>query len=223
MVTRRQEVMAVEALRTGKITVSGDQYPTVEIDFQRDGALTRVLTSTGGAGSTDNRWTKSGISPLDDVRAWSDLVTEKSGATATDVIMDSKAWALFKADPAVQKELDRFRGTATANPLVVGEGGRHVGTIGDLDFYIYAGWYEHPSTGTVTPYLPANTVIITGQQLEGARAYGAIRDEEAGFQAVPYFSKSWVEKDPAVRYLLMQSAPLPVPYRVNASLCATVA
>ena len=57
---------------------------------------------------------------------------------------------------------------------------------------------------------------------EGVRAYGAIRDEDAGFQALPYFAKSWKENDPSVRYLLMQSAPLTVPYRINASFCATV-
>jgi len=32
---RREEVMASEVLRTGKITISGDNYPTVEVDFQR--------------------------------------------------------------------------------------------------------------------------------------------------------------------------------------------
>ena len=87
---------------------------------------------------------------------------------------------------------------------------------------MYAGWYEDPATETLVPYLPDYTVLITSPDLEGARAYGAIRDEEAGFQAVPYFSKSWVEKDPAVRILLLQSAPLPVPYRVNASFSAKV-
>ena len=55
------------------------------------------------------------------------------------------------------------------------------------------------------------------------RAYGAIRDEDAGFQALPYFAKSWAEQDPSVRYLLMQSAPLTVPYRINASCGITVA
>jgi hypothetical protein len=41
--TRREEVMASEALRTGKITVSGDDYPTVVVDFQRDPELTVAL------------------------------------------------------------------------------------------------------------------------------------------------------------------------------------
>ena len=74
----------------------------------------------------------------------------------------------------------------------------------------------------LTPYLPARTVLVLGADVEGTRAYGAIKDEAAGFQAMPYFAKSWVEQDPAVRYLMLQSAPLTVPYRVNASLGATV-
>lgn len=215
MLTRRQEVMAVQALRTGKIIVSGEQYPTAEVDFGRDPLLTQALVG-------DVRWGESGAAPLQDIERWARLITQKSGTAPDSVIMDPAAWKLFMADAMVQKELDRFRGSATASALTVGEGGRHVGRIGNLNFYTYAGWYEDPETGSDTPYLPDYTVIITGQQLEGTRAYGAIRDEEAGFQALPYFSKSWPDQDPAVRYLLMQSAPLPIPYRVNASFCATV-
>ena len=215
MLTNRQEVMAIEALRTGKVVVKGDQYPEVELDFQRHGDLTKKLTSSA-------RWGETGVNPLADIEAWSMLVTQHSGATANTVIMDVKAWQLFSAFEAVQKLLDRFRGADKLNATVTGEGGRYMGSIGTFDIWVYAGWYEHPDTKALTPYLPDHTVIITSPDLEGTRAYGAIRDEEAGFQAVPYFSKSWVEQDPAVRYLLLQSAPLPVPYRVNAAMCATV-
>ena len=58
--------------------------------------------------------------------------------------------------------------------------------------------------------------------IEGVRCYGAIKDEQAGFQANRYFPKSWLENDPAVRWMLLQSAPLVVPYRPNASMCVTV-
>lgn len=216
MLTRRQEVMAAEVLRTGKITVAGDLYPEVVVDFGRHADLTpTALTSTA-------RWGQSAAKPLDNLQDWSLAVTKHSGAAATTVIMDAKTYAVFAADPAVKELLDRFRGQSALNPTVVGEGGRFMGSIGSFDIWVYAGWYEHPTTGALTPYLPDGTVIITSPDLEGVRAYGAIKDEEAGFQAAPFFSKSWVEKDPAVRYLLLQSAPLIVPYRVNASLCATV-
>lgn len=215
MLSRRQEVMAVEALRTGKVTVVGEEYPAVVVDFGRHADLTKALAA--GA-----RWGEAGVDPLEDVNEWSMLVTQHSGAAANTLVMDVKAWQLFSAAPSVQKLLDRFRGNDKLNATVVGEGGRYMGNIGDFDIWVYAGWYEDPVTEALVPYLPDYTVLITSPDLEGARAYGAIRDEEAGFQAVPYFSKSWVEKDPAVRILLLQSAPLPVPYRVNASFSAKV-
>lgn len=215
MLTRRQEVMAIEALRTGKVTVTGDLYPTVEVNFGRDASLTKPLAGAA-------RWGEAGVEPLDDVQTWSLLATEKSGATANTLVMDVEAWKLFSASKKVQTLLDRFRGADQLNPTVTGEGGRYMGSIGDFDIWVYTGWYEDPATGNLVPYLPANTVIVTSPDLEGTRAYGAIKDEAAGLQALPYFAKSWVEQDPAVRYLLLQSAPLTVPYRVNASLCATV-
>ena len=52
--------------------------------------------------------------------------------------------------------------------------------------------------------------------------HGAIKDEAAGLQPLEFFSKSWTVEDPSARILLMQSAPLVVPYRVDASFCATV-
>jgi len=215
MLARRQEVMAVEALRTGKVTVEGDEYPTVVVDFGRHAELTVNLAQ-------GKRWGEAGVDPLADVQAWSLNVTKHSGATANTLVMDVEAWKLFSASESVQKLLDRFRGNDRLNVTVTGEGGRYMGNIGDFDIWVYAGFYEDPKSGQSVPYLPEHTVIITSPDLEGTRAYGAIRDEEAGFQAMPYFSKSWVEKDPAVRYLLLQSAPLPVPYRVNASMSAKV-
>jgi hypothetical protein len=41
--TRREEVMASEALRAGQVTVSGDNYPTQVVNFQRDAALAKQI------------------------------------------------------------------------------------------------------------------------------------------------------------------------------------
>lgn len=215
MLTRRMELMAVEALRTGSITVEGDDYPQSVVNFGRAAGLTKALLTTA-------RWGEAGVSPLANLRDWSLEVAKESGATANVAVMDPKAYALFAADPDVKAELDRFRGNATLNPTVVGEGGRYMGRVGDFDIWVYVGWYEHPTTKVVTAYMPDHTVILTGPDLEGVRCYGAIQDEEAGLQAMAYFAKSWVEKDPSARLLLLQSAPLPVPYRINASMAATV-
>ncbi|EMM8062991.1 TPA: major capsid protein, partial [Morganella morganii subsp. morganii] len=37
-----------------------------------------------------------------------------------------------------------------------------------------------------------------------------------------YAPKSWLQHDPAQRFIMVQSAPLVIPSRVNASLCAVV-
>ncbi len=216
MLTRRQEVMAIETLRTGAITIIGDKYPEASLNFGRDSALT--ITRSGATA-----WGAVGVSPLEDVQTWSMLVTEKSGSAASTLVMDVKAWKLFSASQDVQTLLDRFRGADQLTPTLTGQGARYMGNIGTFDIWVYVGWYTHPDTGANTPYLPANTVLVLGPDLMGTRAYGAIRDEAAGFQPMPYFAKSWLEEDPAVRYLMLQSAPLTVPYRVNASACATVA
>lgn len=215
MLNRRLELMAVEALRRGKITVTGDQYPTVEVDFGRHADLTKALLTTA-------RWGEAGVEPLDDLDAWSLAVSLRSGGVANTVIMDSKAWQLFSASAKVQKLLDRFRGSDKLEATIGGHGAKYMGNTGSFDIWVYTDWYEDPETGAVTQYLPDYTVLMTGPDLEGCRCFGAIQDEEAGFEPMPYFPKSWLEKDPSVRYLLMQSAPLMVPYRVNASFCATV-
>ena len=52
--------------------------------------------------------------------------------------------------------------------------------------------------------------------------YGAIQDLES-LQAEERFPKMWEEKDPSVAMAMTQSAPLPVPARIEASAFATVA
>jgi len=219
--TRREEVMASEALRLGQVTVSGDNYPTVVVNFQRDAALTVTLTGV-------NRWGQAGIKPLDNLEDWASLVQTKSGAAAKTVIMDPAAWRLFRSSDDVKALLTIYRGTNSAfqvDPIVRGQGNekaRFIGTIGDFDIWIYNDVYTD-DLGNTVPMLPTNTVIVGSPvNVEGTRCYGVIQDEKAAYRAQRYFSKSWLEEDPAVRWLLLQSAPLVVPYRPNACFCATV-
>jgi hypothetical protein len=216
MVDRRLEIMAAEALRLAQVTVTGEDYPTVVVDYGRDAELT--LTLTGG-----DRWGESGIKPLDDLQDWSQLVLQKSGAMPMDVVMTVDVWKKFRDDADVKARLDIRRVTDNAMRLdaQAQEGGVYMGTLDGFNIFAYSGWYVDDA-GDEQPILPAGTVLLGGTQIEGVRAFGAIRDEEAGYQALPYYPKSWVEKDPSVRYLLMQSAPLTVPSRPNASLSATV-
>ena len=218
--TRREEVMAAEILRTGKVIVSGDGYPTQTVDFGRDGDLTKVLTGTA-------TWESSGVNPVDNIEDWAIAVQDKSGVVAKTVVMDPAAWKIFRSNEIVQKYLDIRRGTNNSisiDPVLRYEDNkaRHVGSIGDFDIWVYNDTYVDDK-GVTTKLLPEKTVLLGSRDgLEGTRCYGAIHDEKANWTASRYFTKSWIEEDPSVRWLLLQSAPLVVPYRPNASLCVTV-
>jgi hypothetical protein len=215
MIQRRLEVMAAEALRTGALTIVGDNYPTQNVAFGRDSGLT--VTLTGAA-----KWGQTGVKPLDALQDWAQTMLQKSGAMPTDVIMSVDVWKIFRTDADVKAQLALFnRSTTLVQNAQVEEGGVFMGQIDGFNIYVYSGWYINDSN-VETAILPAGTVLMTGSQLQGIQAFGAIRDEAAGFQALPYYPKSWVEDDPSARILLMQSAPLIVPTRVNASFAATV-
>lgn len=216
--TRREEVMASEVLRTGKITVEGDGYPAVTVDFGRDTSFTKVLTG-------DDTWDKTTMNIVDNLEDWAGSVQSKSGVVAKTVVLDPSAWKLFRNNPYVQKYLDYRRGTnSTLNidHIILGnEKARFVGNIGDFEVWVYNDIYIE---GDIEKkILPENTVLLGSRSgVEGVRCYGAIKDEQANFQANRYFPKSWLENDPAVRWMLLQSAPLVVPYRPNATMCVTV-
>lgn len=216
MLERRLEWMASQALLNGSITVAGEDYPSVLVDFGRSAGNT--IVKTGG-----NKWNDAGVNPLDDLQDWSDQMIKLVGVAMTDVTMTVDVWKIFRKNAFVEKRLDRMRGTSSIQQDAPNrEGLIYQGTIDGFNIYTYSGWYVDPTTGVETAYLPAGTVIgAAGDAVEGVRNYGAILDNDS-MQAVPYFVKSWLENDPSMRYLLMQSAPLLTPYRVNATLRATV-
>lgn len=219
--TRREEVMAAEALLLGKVTVTGKNYPTQIVDFKRAPELTQVLTGA-------MRWGEEGVNPIECLEEWAGQVQMLSGAAARTVVMEPMAWKLFKRSPNLQKLLDNRRGSRSnlsLDPVVREQGNdkaRYVGSLGELDIWVYNDVYVDEQ-GKDRRLLPDYTVILASQSMvEGTRCYGVIQDEKANYRADRYFSKSWLQDDPAVRWLLLQSAPLVVPYRPNATFSATV-
>lgn len=221
MFARRKEVMAADVLLNGTATFSGRDYPTTVVDFGRSVNNRKVLTSTA-------RWGEAGVSPCDNVEAWAQQVTDSEGFAVTDVIMTVDAWNLYKVDTKLEKLLDITRRELEIADLATGPrqqpraGAIYRGRVGSYRIWTYSGVYMDPEDSTVKPILPAFTVLVGGRGMDGVQHFGAIRDLKAGIQARQYFVKSWEEEDPSRRLLLMQSAPIFVPYRPNSLLAATV-
>jgi hypothetical protein len=220
MLTRREEVMAAEALQYGRVTIVGDRYPEAVVDFGRDAALQGTLGASV-------EWGDAGVDIEDSIDTWIGDAQTKSGHVVDTIVMDPLAWRLFRADEELREMLEMRRGAEAVNinlyPGVQEQGkARYVGSMGTVDYWVYQDVYldVDPATGLlVEKKMLADYTVIGGSRsgLEGVRAYGRIQDEKANYEAMRYFSKSWLEEDPAVRWMLLQSAPLVFPYRPNAS------
>lgn len=214
MIQRRLELMATEAVRLGSVTVVGDGYPSVTVSFQR--AAGNTITALAGTA----RWGQSAAVPLDNLQDWALVGAQASGAKPNHVIMGTDAWKQFRKDPEVKARLLAINtlNQSMAQDAAAEEGLVYMGTLDGFFIWVYVGWYVDPITNVEGPIWPVGAVSLTSSAVEGVRTFGAIRDEELGFLPMEAAPKSWTEKDPAVRYLLMQSAPLMVPTRPDASV-----
>lgn len=218
MLTRRQEVMASEILRTGKVTIYGEGFDDVIVDFGRDAALT-VASLTGTA-----KWDNAASDPINDIETWAGLIQSNGGGVATQVVMAPDVWQAIRGRDDVQALLDTRRGStsrAETGPLAANRV-RNPGQLGDFNLWIYSDVYqdEDGASGNMMP--SGSVIMVNGADLEGVRFYGMVKDYAANHRAQRTFVKSWVEEDPSRRIILMQTAPLVVPFRPNASLFCDV-
>lgn len=226
VLNRRLEWMGCSALATGTVTIKGDGFPTTVVDFGRDPELTIALSGSDkwpvsiGAGATNTQ-------PSDDIEAWQTLVLQKSGAVPTDLVFTNKSWRAFRLDTSIKDNAITFPALSPfGNQIDAGArvelGAVYKGRWGNFDLWLYNDWFVDEFTNIEMPMLPDGAVIMSGAQLSGTRAFGAILDPAFNYGPMAYAPKSWVKNDPAQRFIMMQSSPIVIPSRVNAALCAMV-
>lgn len=226
MINRRLEWMAANVLLTGTVTITGDGYPSQLVNFGRDSALTVTLSGASAWTATNvgTAVAPGAVSPADNVESWGDLVLQKSGAVVTDVVFTPTAWSIFLRDQSVHNSIWLPRAGRSTIDLgaEITVGGSYKGRWGEYRLWRYNDWYVDSVTDVEHPMLPDPTVLLLSTELQGVRAFGAIMDPEFAYGALAYAPKSWITPDPAQRWLMMQSAPLVIPSRVNASMAVTV-
>lgn len=220
MFQMRLELMAVDALLDGKLVIEGEGYSAVEVDFGRDATLSKTLS--GGA-----RWGESGVSPYANVNTWRRSVLTKSGAKVTDILMGPGALDYYLADDALKDVINTdYAGNTSVVDLAasIGEGAELQGKIGATgpNIWAYSQTYYDAEDAEQNVLGDYGVLMGSRSQTGGTRYFGAIRDPKAGYQAMPYFPKSWIDEDPPVRNLMLQSAPLMVPTRINSTFGGTV-
>lgn len=219
-IRRRENWMAAMAVIYGKVTITGEDYPTRVVDFRRNAGLTRVLVGTA-------RWGEAAADPLADISDLRTLSFQESGSPITRVTMGVGAFDLFYEDEKVQKllktELGAIPRTSDSTLSALGSPGepyefrgilQGANGQGRLEVYTYNEQYEDENDQTQS-IMDTYSVVGTGNNVRGVRCYGAIRDKRAGLQALPLFPKMWDQEDPSLTYTMTQSAPLMVPTNID--------
>lgn len=223
MISRREEWMVAQALVTGTIPVVGEGISQT-IDFS--------FTNKASALAAKSKWSYKATDftgdPIANLKTWKRILA-KSGFTPTHVVMDTDAADAFLAHPAVVK----YFNTPTANfgnfaPRPKDPDGTsfiaHINEIG-LDIFSYEEWYVDPADGVEKPLLPSGTVILASSDSAATgftMAYASIIDVNRGTFNLPRVPKTWMEEKPSVRYLALQSRPLPIPTMVDSWYVANV-
>ncbi|GAV21603.1 major capsid protein [Carboxydothermus pertinax] len=214
IITRREEWMCAQALFTGQIHITGDGVDEV-IDF----GLTNKEVLTGTA-----KWSDPNSDPLADLKRWRQAIIKASGFSPDIVIMASDVLDAFLGHSKIQQLLDlRLVDTGQINPQTLPNGTTYIGRIAELgvNIYTYDEWYLDDD-GNEKPMVPEKTVLMASTSARFDLLYGAYVDVEEGVFDLPRVPRSWVEKDPSVRWVQMISRPLPVPQHIDSLYVATV-
>ncbi len=227
--TRREEWMAAQALNGGIINVVGDGVNDT-IDFQM--AASHKVTLSGAS-----LWTATTSDPVKDLGTWARLCSQDSGIVPNAAVIGTDVANALLAqlrNPNYNGygEISTIKVTlGQINPQLLPNGCTYLGMLQapslNIDLFTYDEWYISDADGLEYPMVPVNKIFLGSTNAQNSKLYGAIQDmdllEELGSAtiAVPRLPKSWVTKDPGVRWLMTQSAPLIALNQPDAFVVAT--
>lgn len=225
MISRREELMCVQSIFTGKIPIIGEGLNEV-IDFG--------FTNTEVISAATKKWSNAGSDPIGDLKRWHKQVQKTGFTNCNACVMADDVATAFVGHEKVQKVLDvRNYNLAVIQPRQLPNGVTYVGTIHELglDIYTYNEWYlddwTNPATPEEKPLVPDGMLALLSTNANYSMYYGAItliNEETKEFTTVEgkYVPDTWVKRKPARRFLQLQSAPLSVPHDVDSWFTAKV-
>lgn len=210
-VFRRIEAMCAEVMLTGQLVVQGDG-----IDFAYDYQMPADNQWTVANTKIPTAWSVSTADILTDIEEAGDLVRQNTGRVANMTILGRNLFKHFRSNEDIRAILDnrnfesgKFRNT------VLPKGIHYVGNIAEMDFFVYVEYYEDDAGNLINVFDP-DKAIVTSTDLRASTEYGAIQDLEFPVDIpAEWFLKTWMQKNPSVQPLLIQSSPLPVHHQME--------
>ncbi len=224
MITRRQEWMAAKAIFEGQIPIIGEGLNEV-IDFGFENQETIVTAS--------KKWSAATADPIADIKRWRKTVQQKGFVNCDVLIMSDNVADAFINNEKVQKLLDtKGYDLAVIAPKELPNGATYIGTLKGLalDIYSYNEWYlddwTNPDAPEEKPLVPDGKLALLSTSAQYSLLFGAVTilDESEQFVTVEgdKVPETWAERNPARRFLQLNSKPLPVPHEIDSWYVATV-
>jgi len=211
-VERRREQMIARGIQDGQIVVTGRGVNTT-IDLRIPSGNKKTLLTTA-------RWGEEGVSPIANLRTWSNELAETGRKRPTIALMDSSAYGHLRADPDFREIFDNRRIiSGNIDPKWLDDDLVYMGDLIDeslnLKIYVHHGFYEVKDANgdvTVTPYIDANRVILANNRATSIIHYAWMKDDRAP-RLAKYFMSTY-EKNTSTHktFLFLKSAPLPIPH-----------
>lgn len=211
LIAFREEWMGAKGLLGGVVLVQGDGI---------DATITFPYLSTHKPTlAAGDKWDQSTAEIIEQFREWGRLIAKDSDLAATDAFLGSNAVDLFLRNSKVQAYfdlrnvdigmIDMRRQNAAGTEKKI-----KIGTVEGVDIYEIR---EYDPDGN--ELMGANAMLLGSNQAQNVRHYGLIEDFDEQDRPVSartdWFSKSWVEKEPPVRWTKLVSSPLPMPHDID--------
>jgi hypothetical protein len=181
-IRRAVELQASQVVQTGKLTLTDQNGATrYSLDYlPKSTHFATVGTVWAADGSTGD--------PVSDIGSMGDVIRRDGKRNPKTLIFGSVAWNRFLINAAVQNyvkllglNLGALVQGGIGAPQSRGTGGSFKGkiTIGNYEYemWMYEGYYKDPQTGTMTPYIATDKVVM----LSDGRL-------DLSFGAIPLFS-----------------------------------
>ena len=227
MITRREEWMAAQAIFTGKIPIVGEAL-NEEIDFSFTNKETLAAAK---------KWSAATADPLGDLKRWRKQVQMTGFVNCNICIMADDVATAFINNEKVKSLLDiKAYDLAVIKPKELPNGVTYVGSISGmgLDIYTYNEWYlddwTDPAAPVQKPLVPDGTIALLSTAAAYSMYYGAVTLLDGRGGAAESFitvegsrvPDTWTKRNPARRFLQLNSNPLPVPHEVDSWFVAVV-
>lgn len=225
-ITRREEVMCKQILFDGKIVVIGEG-----VNYEIDLGFTNSTVLSGTSMWDD---VASIADPIEQLKAWSTICIQKGYRKPNICIMERSAYAAFISRCKALGYFNQFNFLdVNIEPSMVNENVTYCGRLRDpnLEIYIYDEFYLDDWSVewkvNEVPMVPKGKILLASTNMKTSLYYGVMTFADEVTKTLRSVigtraADSWVQKEPAARFLTLNSRPLPIAHEIDSWYVAQV-